>query len=178
MADSDNLPASMPERQASQTVTQEWEPIHPVPIDGVRIKDVKNVVIRASTLTEIYRPEWFQDEFVVQHVVHISALPGYATQWHCHHEQTDIIFPVRGYIRIGLYDARKHSPSCGKSVVLTFNLLRPRYVVVPPGVWHALRNIGVDEASYLVLNDKPFHYEKPDDWLLPAGSDDIPVRLD
>lgn len=168
----------MPEGQASQTVDASWNPIAPIPIEGIRLVDVKNMITKGGALTEIYRPEWFKGEFDVQHVVHVSVLPGYTSKWHCHHIQADIVFPVRGYLRIGFYDGRRQSPTAGKSFVGTFSLLRPQYVVVPVGVWHAIRNIGSEEAAYIVLNDRPFDYQRPDDWLLPAGSDDIPVCLD
>ena len=62
--------------------------------------------------------------------------------------------------------------------MIDFHLMRPRYVYIPPGVWHSLRNIGTDEAAYVVLNDAEFDYENPDDWLLPSGSEAIRVTLD
>lgn len=166
------------EAKAKPTITAEWNPLHPPPIQGLAVREVKNVVYRNGALTEIYRPEWFDGEFEVEHVVHVSMLPGQTSQWHCHHKQQDIVFPVRGYLRIGLYDARPDSPTFGKSYVATFNPLRPRYIYIPTGVWHALRNIGPDEAAYIVLNDQPFHYGDPDDWVLPADMGTIPVNLD
>jgi dTDP-4-dehydrorhamnose 3,5-epimerase len=171
-------PSSLPERRAAQSVDADWNPVNPPVIDGVRIVDVKNVVIRGGTLTEIYREEWFGDTMPVRHLTHVTSLPGYASQWHCHHVQADIVFPIRGYFRIGLYDARTNSPTRGKSIVSTFHIQRPRYVYVPPGVWHALRNVGPDEGAYLVLNDTEYNYENPDDWTLPPGAEEIPVRLD
>lgn len=169
---------ALEEKQAAQTITAEWDPIAPSPIDGVFIKDVKNVVFRGGTLTELYRPEWFNNEFEPRHIVHVLSLPSYTSQWHCHHAQNDIIFPIKGYIRVGFYDARKDSKTFGKSMVATFNILRPRYAFVPPGVWHSLKNVGTEEGAYVVVNDLPFDYENPDDWILPAGSPAIPVSLD
>jgi len=165
------------EAQARPSITADWNPLREAPITGVRVCDVKNVVYRNGALTEIYRPEWFAGEFNVQHVILATILPGEMSQWHCHHQQKDIIFPIRGFIRIGLYDARPDSPTFGISHVQTFHLQRPRYVCVPTGVWHALRNIGHEEAQYIVLNDLPYEYEHPDDWTLPAGAPAIPVSL-
>ena len=166
------------EARAEPTITADWDPLSPPPIEGVAVREVKNVVFRNGNLTELFRPEWFNGEFNIGHVVHVLMLPGQTSQWHCHHDQHDILFPVRGYVRVGLYDARPCSPTVGKSYVATFNLLRPRYIHVPPGVWHALRNAGHDEAAYIVLNDVPYDYAKPDDWVLPPGAGAIPVRLD
>lgn len=176
-----NVPQDRPpivETQAKQSLDANWDPVLPSPIEGLYLKDVKNVVYQNGVLTELYRPEWFDGDFNVGHVVNVCLLPGRATQWHRHHEQRDIVFPVRGTIRMGFYDSRESSATFGKGMVVNFNLLRPRYVHIPPGVWHSLKNIGPDEAVYVVINDVPFDYEQPDDWLLPAGSDAIPVSLD
>jgi dTDP-4-dehydrorhamnose 3,5-epimerase len=166
------------ETRAKQTLTADWNAVGPPPIEGLYLRDVKNVVYQNGVLTELFRPEWFDCEFSVRHVVHVSLLPGRTTQWHRHHEQRDIVFPVRGTIRMGFYDARESSTTVGSGFVTNFNLVRPRYVYIPPGVWHSLKNIGPDEAVYVVINDVAFDYEKPDDWVLPAGADAIPVRLD
>lgn len=168
----------MKELQAKQSLDANWDSVKPSPIDGLYLKDVKNVVYQNGVLTELYRPEWFDGEFEVGHIVNVILLPGRATQWHRHHQQRDIVFPVRGTIRMGFYDSRESSSTFGKSLVVNFNLLRPRYVFIPQGVWHSLKNIGSEEAVYVVINDVPFDYENPDDWLLPAGSDAIPVSLD
>ena len=167
------------EKRARQTVDANWNPIGgALSIAGVKIVEMKNLVIKGGTLTEIYRPEWFDGLMKVEHVTHVTALPGFTSKWHCHQDQSDVLFVLGGYFRIGLYDARPDSSSQGVSSVATYHLLRPQAVFVPPGVWHALRNVGITEAAYIVLNDRPYHYENPDDWILPVGSPDIPVSLD
>ena len=164
--------------QAKQSITSDWDPLQPPPIDGVKLVEVKNVLIKSGMLTELFREEWFED-FQVRHVIIASMLPGSTTNWHCHQTQGDIIFPVSGQIRIGLYDSRVGSPTCNVGCTLNFNLHRPRYLVVPVGVWHALRNTNpADAASYVVINDAVYDYETPDDWTLAPGTPEIPVSLD
>ncbi len=164
--------------QAKQSITRTWDPLKPPPIEGVEVVDVKNVVIKSGMLTELFRDEWFED-FPVRHVVMASMLPGATTNWHCHKKQGDIIFPVSGQIRVGLYDNREGSSTCNVGCTLNFNLHRPRYLVVPPGVWHALRNTNLAEpSSYVVINDVVYDYEAPDDWTLAPGAKEIPVSLD
>lgn len=171
-------PSVRGEIQSAYTVTSEWDPVAPPPIEGVLLRDVKNVVYGRGMLTELFRAEWFADApFTIRHVTAVSLLPGETSQWHRHHEQRDIVFPIRGYIRIGLFDPRADSPSKGRSMLWTFNLTRPRYLYIPPGVWHSLRNIGPDEGTYIVFNDTVFDYEHPDDWVLPSDSDLIPVQM-
>lgn len=164
--------------RAKRSVDAGWNPVQPPPIEGLSLHEVKNVVYQNGVLTELFRPEWFPDAFHVGHIVQVSLLPGRTTQWHRHHTQRDIVFPVRGTIRIGFYDDRESSPTRGASFVMTFNLMRPRYVHIPPGVWHALKNIGPDEGGYVVINDVPFDYDTPDDWLPADGAGAIPVVLD
>lgn len=164
--------------QARQSITKTWDPLKPPPIEGVKLTDVKNVVMKSGMLTELFREEWFED-FPVRHVIMASMLPGAVTNWHCHKTQGDIIFPVAGQIRIGLYDSRVDSPTCNVGCTFNFNLHRPRYLVVPTGVWHALRNTNPAEpASYVVINDVVYDYEAPDDWTLAPGAPEIPVSLD
>lgn len=83
---------------------------------------------------------------------------------------------MSGQIRIGLYGTREASPTHGAECTINFNLHRPRYVLVPQGVWHALRNASPAEpASDVVINDLVYEYEDPDDWTLAP---EIPVSLD
>lgn len=165
-------------RRAAQTVTSEWVPVRDVGIAGVTLREVKNVVIRNGVVTELFRPEWFDPPQPVGHVTFVTLLPGRMTAWHCHRAQNDIIFTVRGHLRIGLYDDRPDSPTYRASMVLHASPLRPGYVTVPAGVWHAVKNLSDGDSAYVVLSDVPYRYEEPDDWIIPEGSDAIPVSLD
>lgn len=172
--------ATLAAKRAKQTVDPSWNPIlaPTQSIEGVRVVEIKNLVIRGGTLTEIYRPEWFDGVMKVEHVTHVTSLPGFQSKWHCHQDQADVIFVLGGYFRAGLFDARTDSPTHGHAFVANLHLMRPQAIYVPPGVWHALRNVGNAEASYIVLNDRPYHYENPDDWILPVGVPDIPISLE
>lgn len=163
--------------RAEPSVTNTWDPLEPPPIDGVDISEVKNVVYGGGVLTELYRAEWFDDSFPVGHVVHVSLMPGQVTKWHCHKLQRDIVFPVCGTLRMGFHDGREASPTFGRSFAMNFDPRRPRYVHIPTGVWHCLKNVGAADAVYVVLNDLPYEYEAPDDWVLAADSPDIPFSI-
>lgn len=169
------------ERRGRSAVDGAWNPVAPIPIDGARLIEVKNVVYDRGQLTELFRSEWFDGsasdraDFAVRHVTLVSLLPGEVSQWHRHREQRDIVFPVAGFIRIGLYDEREDSKTRGAGWTGMFSLTRPRALYIPPGVWHSLRNAGADIAAYVVLNDTEFRYAEPDDWVREAGSPEIPV---
>jgi dTDP-4-dehydrorhamnose 3,5-epimerase len=164
-------------RRAPQTVTADWIPVAQQKIAGIQIKEIKNVVIRAGVLTECFRPEWFDPSFHAAHVVYMALVPGGVSSWHCHGRQTDVIVPVRGQLRIGLYDDRAESPTYKSFSLLNLSVARPTALRVPPLVWHAIRNPTGEEAAYMVVNNEVYNYEEPDDWILPPGSDAIP-RLD
>jgi len=165
-------------RRAPQTVTADWDLVQPTSIQGVQVKQIKNMVIRSGILTECYRPEWFEDPFQAGHVVYMALIGGSIASWHCHHRQRDVIIPVRGQLRIGLYDDRPESPSYQCFKTLNVSVARPLALYVPPLVWHAIKNPAGEEAAYIVVNDRPYHYEEPDDWILPPGSAAIPHNLD
>jgi dTDP-4-dehydrorhamnose 3,5-epimerase len=164
--------------QAPATVTERWEAIGQRGIEGVEVHEIKNVVFRNGVLTELFRDEWFDPKLNVRHIVHVSMLPGTTSTWHCHKRQRDIIFPVQGQFRIGLYDDRRGSPTYRSSMVVNAGIVRPSYYLVPPGVWHALKNPTSETSTYVVINDEPYVYNDPDDWILPVGAEAIPCKLD
>lgn len=161
-------------RKSPQTVTPEGELILPDLIDGLRLKTVQNIATRNGVLTELWRPEWFGPETRPGHVAY-ATLSGFGeTNWHCHRLQNDLLFVVRGLIKIAFYDDREDSPSYRRLNVLPFSPVRPTLIGIPPGIWHALKNLDGSEAAYMAMNSRPFDYEDPDDWRLPPGDASLP----
>jgi len=164
-------------RPAPRTVDADWQPVGQPRIDGMVIREVRNVVFRNGVLTELLRSEWFDPPFDVRHIVHVTMLPGSVTAWHCHLRQRDVIFPVQGQFRLAFHDDRKDSPTYRTSLVVDAGIVRPTFFEVPTGVWHAIRNPTGQSAAYVVFNDQPFVYDEPDDWILPMGHEAIPCSL-
>jgi hypothetical protein len=50
-------------------------------------------------------------------------------------------------------------------------------VVIPRGVWHATRNVGVEEALIADFPTEPYAHEVPDKFSLPLDTDELPLRL-
>lgn len=46
-------------------------------------------------------------------------------------------------------------------------------IVVPPDVWHGVKNIGARTGALLKLPDRAHAYEAPDHWRLPWDTDRI-----
>jgi dTDP-4-dehydrorhamnose 3,5-epimerase len=104
--------------------------------------------------------------------------PGRVAAWHVHGRTIDRLHVVAGRVRVVLYDAREGSPNFG--VVnddLIFGEHRPATIVVPPGVWHGLKNIGATTAAVVNLVDREYDYATPDHLRLPEDCPQIPYRF-
>ena len=164
-------------RKDGQSITSDWVPIQPA-IEGVAIREVRNVPKRDGLLTEVFRREWLAGEdAVVDQVFQVRLEPAGVSAWHTHAHTTDRLFVTEGLMRIVLYDARSRSRTHGRVTELRFGLARPALVVVPPGVWHGIQNLASAPSVVLNLVDRAYDYEDPDHWRLPADTDQIPFRF-
>jgi dTDP-4-dehydrorhamnose 3,5-epimerase len=159
-----------------QSVTAEWTLLQPF-IDGVTLREVKNVPKENGHLTEIFRTDWALDKGKVEQIFQVSLLPGGLSAWHTHRFTTDRLFVNSGLVKLVLYDARVESPTYGMVNVFRLGTLRPGLVLVPPGVWHGVQNLGSEMGLVLNLVDKAYQYEDPDHWRLPWDTDKIPYRF-
>lgn len=159
-----------------QSITRDWAPLQP-PIDGVAVVEVRNVATDNGYLTEVWRDDWGVPGPVAQ-VFQALLEPGRVSAWHVHGEATDRLYANHGMVKIVLYDARAGSPTQGRVNVFRCGSVRPTLVVIPPGVWHGVQNIGSAPALLLNLPDRAYRYEGPDHWRLPADTGEIPYRFD
>jgi dTDP-4-dehydrorhamnose 3,5-epimerase len=87
----------------------------------------------------------------------ISAALNYAgtiKAFHYHLQQTDCWTVVTGMLQVALVDLRLGSSTFGKRNTLYIGALRPWHVLVPPGVAHGYKVIGVDPAMLIYLTDR------------------------
>jgi dTDP-4-dehydrorhamnose 3,5-epimerase len=160
-----------------QTITSDWMPLNGATIDGVRVKEIRNVPTGNGILTEVWRREWDMDSLPVDQVFQRALEPGGVTGWHAHAVTTDRLFCAVGRIRLSLYDGRKSSPTFGALWHRIFGSERPLLVVIPPGVWHGLVGLGSVPSLVLNLVDRAYSYETPDHWRLPPDTPHIPHTL-
>jgi dTDP-4-dehydrorhamnose 3,5-epimerase len=146
-------------------------------IEGIKLKEMPNVITRNGVTTEVFRSEWKLDGGTVAQIIHVWLRPRAISAWHCHALQTDRIFVTDGTIKLALFDARGESPTRGRVTVLTLSRLRPTLVVVPPGVWHGLENLEQTPSAFVNFFDRAYSYEDPDEWRLPQDTDQIPYRF-
>lgn len=163
-------------RRDTQSVTRDWQSLQPL-IDGVVVKEVRNVPKNNGVLTEIWRQDWGLDGLPVGQVFQ-NLLEGHAvTSWHVHQATTDRIFVNHGLMKLVLYDGRRGSGSFGRINEFRIGLVRPALVVVPPGVWHLVQNLNATPSLLLNLVDRAYDYESPDHWRLPSDTAEIPYRV-
>lgn len=157
-----------------ESVTADWEWVGKPLIQGVQVKEVKNVPTGYGVLNEVWREDWGLDPFPVRQVFQGTFEPGQLSAWHAHAVTTDRLFVTSGRMRIVLYDARPESPTFGLLNEITLGSLRPGLVIVPPQVWHGVKNVGSSLASLLNLVDEAYSYREPDHWSVPSDSPSIP----
>jgi dTDP-4-dehydrorhamnose 3,5-epimerase len=146
-------------------------------IDGVQVHELGNVITRSGFMTEIFRTDWPAMDFAVRQVNWVQLNPGAVTDWHAHSKQTDHLVGVGGNIKLALWDGRQNSATKGATEIIRMGAVRPVLVVVPRGVWHALRNESGEPAGYLNVIDELYDHATPDNWRLAARSQEIPDIL-
>ena len=146
-------------------------------IDGVVTREVRNIVTANGITTEVYRKDWGVVGSEVVHAIHVSLRPGALSAWHMHERKTDHLFTVAGHLRAVLYDDRDGSPTRGRVNVLHLSPLRPTLVVIPPRVWHGIKNLAGEPSTFVNYFDDAYDYSNPDDWRLPPDTDEIPYRF-
>jgi dTDP-4-dehydrorhamnose 3,5-epimerase len=149
----------------------------PPKISGVQLKEIKNMVTANGAVKEAYREDWGLHDRPIKHVITVTAWPNAVLAWHLHRFQTDHVFAVDGTFQVALFDQREGSPSFGELDVLRLSNLRPGVLVIPPGVWHGLKNITGREATFLNYFDRAYCYDDPDEYRLPPENDVIPFSF-
>jgi dTDP-4-dehydrorhamnose 3,5-epimerase len=164
-------------KRDGQTVVAGGAPSTAPRISGVRIVELANVLTRSGSLLELFRKDWSGLDMEVQQVNWVQLNANGVTDWHRHELQVDHLVGVGGNIRLALWDDRPNSPTRGKSEIVRLGALRPVIAIVPPGVWHGLRNESGQPAGYLNVIDRAYDYSKPDNWRLSPGMPGVPDIL-
>ena len=160
-----------------QSITSDWTMIQS-PITGVKTQEVKNVIKGGGgILTEVFRRDWNLDDGVVDQVFQNVLNPAEISGWHVHMKTVDRLFVNLGTMKVVLYDARSESSTYGLINEFTTGDCRPSLTVIPPGVWHAVQNIGPTRSALLNLVDHAYDYGQPDHIRLPIGTDQIPYEF-
>ena len=156
-----------------QIVTGDWHIMQEL-IDGVSVKEVLHVPRDHGVITEIYRPEWDPSKLPVVQCYQSRLFPGAIGAWSCHSRQVDRLFVNQGLLKVVLYDDRENSPTYKCINVFHIGDARPTFMVLPPGVWHGVQNLGQTDVLMLNFPSVAYKYDDPDHYRLPYDSDEIP----
>lgn len=141
-------------------------------IEGVKVKKLKVIPDERGRLMEILRSD--EDMFIRFGQVYMTtARPGVVKAWHWHRLQHDNFCCIHGKLRLGLYDARRNSPTYGQVHDFELGLENPLLVQIPPEVYHGFKCIGKEEAIVINTVTEPYCYKDPDEHRVDAYDNDI-----
>jgi dTDP-4-dehydrorhamnose 3,5-epimerase len=154
-------------------ITEDWQKLGTT-IEGVSVREVRHVPRDHGVITEIFRPEWDPTGLPVVHIYQSRLFPGALGAWSCHKRTTDRLFVNQGHLKLVLFDARDDSKTRGLVMELHAGDTRPSLVVMPPGIWHGLQNLGTSDALVLNCPTEAYDYRDPDHYRLPYDTKEIP----
>jgi dTDP-4-dehydrorhamnose 3,5-epimerase len=164
-------------RKDSQSVTADWQPVGRALIDGVIVRESRVVPKRNGLVTEVFRDDWFDQDARAGQVFIVQLDVGGLSAWHAHAETLDRLSVIDGAATLVLYDRRPGSPTHGLLNEFHLTARRPTTIVVPPRVWHGVRNNGDSPCLLANIPDRPYRYEDPDHWRVPSNTPSIPYRF-
>jgi dTDP-4-dehydrorhamnose 3,5-epimerase len=146
-------------------------------IDGVHVLTLPHVTMPNGIMMELLRTDWPQVNALVRQINWFQLAGEAVTGWHCHNGHIDCLAGVAGTIKLALFDGRDASSSRGATAVVRMGPDRPTMVIIPPGVWHGLRNEGNGLAGYVQVLDALYNHADPDSRKFPLGTSEIPAIL-
>lgn len=166
------MPTTQPTK-SPQTVTPDGKSVQPL-IDGVLIQRPVTHEDDRGSLCEIYHPAWHFDQIPLTNAYLVTVHVGKVKGWAIHHKQIDRYFFTRGHIKLVLYDDREDSSTYKMLNELYFSEQNQALVLVPPGIYHAVENVGNSEGLLFNIPSEPYNHANPDKHTLPLINDLIP----
>jgi dTDP-4-dehydrorhamnose 3,5-epimerase len=158
----------------SRTVTDDGQRLEPLP-EGVQLRDLVTHADHRGTVCELFDPRWGVQPDPMVFAYMFTIRPGLAKGWGVHREHHDRYAFLSGELELVLYDEREDASTRGLTATLVLSELRRRLVTIPPGVWHAERNIGRTDVAVVNFPTTPYDHGEPDKYRLPLDTDELPV---
>ena len=169
-------PATLPLKD-KQTVSSEGELIASC-IAGVVIHRRPLQEDERGELMEIYNPAWGIHPAPMVYAYFVAIRPGRVKGWVVHRLQDDRLFFIGGVTRVALFDDRPGSPTYRMLSVFVLSERNRGLLIIPRGVFHALKNIGSNDSVFLNLPTRPYDHADPDKYRLPVKNDLIPFAFE
>ncbi len=164
----------MHEVRDTQTVSPHGERLEQLP-DGVQVRDLITHPDERGTVCELFDLRWGVQPDPVVFAYTFTIRPSMAKGWGIHRDHHDRYAFMSGELELVLYDEREQSSTAGMTATLILSELRRRLVTIPPGVWHAERNIGQTDVTVINFPTIPYDHSNPDKFRLPLDTDRLPV---
>jgi dTDP-4-dehydrorhamnose 3,5-epimerase len=148
-------------------------------IDGVEIKELKLIPDSRGFLMEFLRNDdelFYNAELPFGQAYVTTCYPGVIKGWHAHRHQYDRFGCIYGMAKLVLYDDRPDSPTHGMLNEFVVGHLRPRLIVIPPGVQHGFTAVGDQTAVMLNIPTREYNYDEPDEQRLDPHDSYIPYN--
>jgi dTDP-4-dehydrorhamnose 3,5-epimerase len=149
-------------------------PSSPDLIKGVRIQAMQLWPDDRGYFLEVARmAQGISAEFPHESTQVSAALsyPGTIKAFHFHRHQTDCWAPVQGMLQVALVDLRQTSATYGARNTLYVGTLRAWQLLIPPGVAHGYKVIGLDPALLVYLTNR--FYDPADEGRIPYNDPQI-----
>src|SRR6202795_888845 len=136
------------------------KPNSPELIDGVQIEPLQIYPDDRGFFTELARlgkglaANMVPDGTRNIQVSFTLTYPGTIKAIHYHSEQTDLWAPVSGMLQIFLCDLRRPSKTFGLISPLYVGRFRPWEILIPPGVGHGYKALGIEPINLLYFTDR------------------------
>ena len=147
-------------------------------ISGVVLNRRPAIEDARGELVEVYNPAWNLHPDPMVYVYQASVRPGKVKGWVVHHKQDDRLYTMVGVLRWVLFDNRPESPSYKMINDITVSEHNRALLIVPKGVFHAVKNIGTSDAYFINMPTKAYDHTDPDKHRLPVKNDLIPFDFD
>ena len=129
-------------------------------------------------MCEVNHADWDINAVPIVCVSMYSIRLGMAKGWVVHRRQDDRNFLARGRVKWVLYDDREDSPTYKQVTEVYLSEFNRGLMIIPRGVFHAVQNIGDDEAVIIDMPSVPYDHHNPDKYRLPLHNDIIPYRFE
>jgi dTDP-4-dehydrorhamnose 3,5-epimerase len=142
-------------------------------IEGVQLINLNLFVDDGGALAEVIRLDengnmQLIPEFKVRQSTFSQVLPGAIKAFHLHYNQEDVWFVLPdSRMLIGLFDARKDSPTYQKSMRFVMGAGRGQILYLPRGVAHGCANMWTQTANMIYFVNQCFDAANPDEHRLP-----------
>ena len=113
-------------------------------IDDVVIRDLRRFSDSRGWLAELFRHDELDPEFYPMMAYTSSTIPGVTRGPHEHVDQADLFcFIGPSNFKLRLWDNRPESQTFNNVVTLVVGEDNPKSVLIPKGVVHAYKNVGL-----------------------------------